>query len=150
MQATTAIDRVISHARIIASGEHETVKPGMDARITEAWIAGDCAAQGDLYLEVVESPPKGYRKIEPFVQLVPGNTVGAKHCLDGLSGVMMWVPRDWPEAADFLGPCFRLSEPRTVLHPTHGNVQIPAWFTILCSYQKEWDAIHARERRNAD
>ena len=37
-----------------------------------------------------------------------------------------------------------------VEHPTHGNVTVPAGFTVLVGYQPNWDAVAQRERRNAD
>lgn len=147
-----AIDRIVSHAARIARGE-ETVKPGQPARFTEAASKGDAIWQGDLCLEIVARAPKGYAKVKNPAganrQLVPGNTVGAKHCLDSLNGVTLYQPAEWPNVTE-LGPCLSLSEERTVLHPTHGPVTIPAGFSVLCSYQKEWDALQRQARRNAD
>ena len=150
MQASV-IDRIESHAKRIAAGEHERVRPGQPERMSEAASVGDCVVQGDLYLEVVDGPPEGYVKAEsPSTQLVPGTTQGAKHCLDSTDGVEMWMPKGWGKEEMLTGPCLRLSEERTVTHPVHGNVTIAAGHTILCSYQREYDAELRRERRNAD
>ena len=147
---TNAIDRIEAHARRIAAGEHETVRPGQPFRLNEAASVGDGVWQGDLGLEVVEAPPEGYVKAKkPLTQLVPGETRGARHCLDSTAGVEMWLPKEWPEVTQ-LGPCFRLSEERTVEHPVHGDVTIAAGHTILCSFQREYDHEQRRERRNAD
>lgn len=149
----TAIERVERHAKRISAGEHETVKPGQSFRITEAASIGDGAWQGDLGLEIVASVPSNYvQVIKPTKadkQLVPGNTQGAKHCLDSLQGVQIFRPSNWSEES-LGGPCLVLTKERTILHPTHGAVTIPAGFTVLCRYQREWDKEQARERRARD
>jgi hypothetical protein len=67
------------HAQKISRGEHETVKPGMPVRFTEACSAGDCVRQGDLYLVIIDKIPDGYiLNKKPSVQLVPGNTQGLR------------------------------------------------------------------------
>jgi hypothetical protein len=148
-----AIDEIQTHARRIAAGEHETVKPGQPARFTDAAQPGDAIWQGDLCLEVVAGVPDGYTLAKkPAAQLVPGTTQGARHCLDSVRGVKVYYPQGWPASAEetLTGPCLVLSQERAVLHPTHGPVTVPAGFTVLCSYQKEYDAELRRERRNQD
>ncbi len=143
------------HAATIAAGAHETVRPGMPFRITEAASPGDAVWQGDLAIEVVadDEMPLNYAEVERPTdadrQLVPGNTRGAKHCLDSLSGVRVFRPKSWPNVTR-TGPLLRLSEERTILHPVHGPVTVPAGMSVLCSYQREWDAEQRAERRNAD
>ena len=145
----TAIEKITRRANRIANG-NDKIQPGQAARLSEAATVGDYARQGDLYLYVVESVPAGYIKQEkPSRQLVPGNTEGAKHCLDSLDGVELYLPAVWNEET-LEGQCLKLSKERTVVHPTHGDVTIPAGFTILCGYQREYDAEQRRERRNAD
>lgn len=149
----TAIDKIVDHAAKIKAGKFEEVRPGMEASFTEACVPGDCGWQGDLKLTVVESVPDGYVEVEsPGVadrQLVPGSTDGARHCLDSLAGVKLFRPKVWTE--DSLdGPCFVLAKPRKVLHPTHGAVTIPAGFTVLCRYQREFNKEAQRERRARD
>ncbi len=150
---TCTMERIEKHAEAIKSG-NEKVKPGQPARFTEASVAGDTVAQGDLYLCIYEGkPPAGYAQVKNLTerdkQLVPGNTQGSKHCLDSLEGVKLFRPENWT-GDDLRGPLLGLSEERTVLHPTHGSVAIPAGFSVLCGYQPEYDAELKRERRNAD
>lgn len=149
--SVNVIDQIQGHAQRIASGL-ERVSPGMPLAFTEACIAGDCIWQGDLGLVISSSynPPQGYKKAEkPTVQLVPGNTVGAKHCLDSLDGVEIYIPKVWNEES-LQGPFLRLTQERQVLHPTHGCVTIPAGFNVECVYQREWDKMQAAERRARD
>lgn len=146
----TQIEQVMGQMR-----EHlESVRPGQPCRITEAWTAGDTAWQGDLGLMLVDAVPEGYVKIakptDQDRQLVPGNTQGSKHCLDSLDGVTIYHPKDWGAEGNLRGPCLILKESRTILHPTHGAVTIPANRTILCGYQREYDQELKRARRAAD
>jgi hypothetical protein len=152
MLATT-IERIEQHAQRIAAGENETVSPGKPARFTEASTPHDGIWQGDLGLEIVKSVPDGYIRVtKPKVadkQLVPGTTQGARHCLDSLRGVTIYRPAEWSEES-LDGPCLVLSAERTILHPTHGSVTIPAGFTVKCRYQREWDKEQAAARRTRD
>ena len=154
MATMTEIDKVMKHAKRIASGKDTAVKPGQPARFTEACQAGDGIWQGDLCLVVGNgSVPRGYVRVDNPTdsdrQLVPGNTQGAKHCLDSLVGVELYRPKDWSEES-LEGPYLRLSQDRTVLHPTHGAVTIPAAMDIACHYQREWNREQAKERRARD
>ena len=90
----TEIEKVQRHAKRIASGKDPKVKPGTPARFTEACTPGDAIWLGDLALVVGNgSVPKGYTRCEkPKLQLVPGETQGARHCLDSLEGVEMYLP----------------------------------------------------------
>lgn len=148
---TTIIDKITRKANRIASGK-DKIEPGQPVRISEAASASDFARQGDLYLIVADAVPSDYTKAaKPQAQLVPGTTQGARHCLDSLDGVTLYLPKDWSDAYEGLdGPCFVVAKERTVVHPTHGHVTIPAGFTIQCRYQREWDQEQKRERRNAD
>lgn len=149
----SVIERAQKHAAKVAAGEHETVKPGQPFRITEATSIGDGVWQGDLGIEVVAVVPADYVRVaKPKAadkQLVPGSTQGAKHCLDSLVGVKLFRPKDWSEES-LAGPCLVLGKERTILHPTHGPITIPAGFTVLCRYQREWDKEQAKERRARD
>lgn len=145
----TAIDKITRRAKQIANG-NDKIQPGQAARLSEAASVNDFARQGDLYLYVVAAIPAGYSKAKkPSKQLVPGKTEGAKHCLDSLDGVELYLPADWNEET-LAGPCVKLAKERTVVHPVHGNVTIPAGFTILCGYQRDFDYQTRQERRNAD
>lgn len=148
------IDKITRHAKRIASGK-DTVKPGQPIHMTDAWTVGDCARQGDLYIDVIESPkkcPQGFVAVEltdKDRQLVPGNTEGAKHVLENLAGVTMYRPENWNEES-LVGPILILSRPNTIKHPTHGHVHIPAGFAVACNYQVEYDAQLRREARARD
>jgi hypothetical protein len=149
--ATTAIEKLQRHANKIKAGKAR-VSPGQSMRLSAAAEPGDGVWQGDLGLEVVSSVPGGYERAKAVtLQLVPGSTQGSRHCLDSADGVEMYLPKGWgPKYDGLAGPCLVLTEERTILHPTHGAVTIPAGFTIQCRYQREWDAEQRRERRNAD
>lgn len=128
----------------------ETIEPGQPVTLTSAASCGDAVRQGDLYLVVVEKVPEGYAKASrASKQLVPGTTRGAKHCLDSLDGVEVYLPKEWREES-LQGPCLVLTKERTVLHPVHGAVTIAAGHTILCCYQREWEKEQAKERRARD
>lgn len=149
--SVNVIEKIEEHCQRIARGD-ERVYPGMPMRFTEGCVSGDCIWQGDLGLVIVDGkkPPKNYVKPEkPTAQLVPGNNVGAKHCLDTLDGMTMYVPKNWDEDS-LQGPFLVLSKEVTVLHPTHGSVTIPAGFNVQCYYQREYDRELEKERRAKD
>lgn len=149
----STIELIEQHAKTIRDGKHKTVRPGLPKRFPEAASYGEFGWQGDLKLTLVERVPENYVQVELPTdadrQLVPGNTQGSKHCLDSLDGVTLHRPNTWPNSG-LQGPCLELSEERTIEHPTHGNVTIPSGMTILCGYQREFDAETRTERRNAD
>lgn len=145
----TFIEKINRRAIRIASGR-DRIRPGQAVRISEAAAPNDCVRQGDLYIVVVEAVPDGYRQAgKPNVQLVPGNTEGAKHCLDSLAAVDVFLPPQWgPESLQ--GPCVAAKSDVTILHPKHGHVTVPGGMLVRCDYQREFDAELRRERRNAD
>ena len=133
----------------------ETVRPGLPYRFSDAADFGEGVWQGDLCLELVAEVPPDYEAVSrpkaADKQLVIGSTQGSRHCLDSLHGGNLHRPADWGKNLDSLvGPCLVLTEERTVLHPTHGAVTIPAGRTILCSYQRVWDMEQQAARRSLD
>ncbi len=150
---SSVIEKIQKHAAKIRNGEHDKIGPGVPVTISNALVAGEGVAQGDLNIIVADSVPRGYVLIKKPQsrdnQLVPGNTVGAKHCLDSLAGVTLYRPQQWTEES-LDGPCLVLTQERTVLHPTHGAVTIPAGMTVVCHYQREYDRELAIERRARD
>ena len=150
---SSVIEKIQKHAAKIRNGEHDKIGPGVPVTISNALVAGEGVAQGDLNIIVADSVPRGYVLIKKPQsrdnQLVPGNTVGAKHCLDSLAGVTLYRPQQWTEES-LDGPCLVLTQERTVLHPTHGAVTIPAGMTVVCHYQREYDRELANERRARD
>lgn len=141
------LKKIEKHVEEIRGGNSK-VHPGQEILFPKAASFGDAIWQGDLCLELVESIPHGFKSGKKSEQLVPGNTQGAKHCLNHLN-VEIYYPAEWPNVTK-LGPCFISKEEVIVEHPVHGNVVIPPNMMILCSYQREWDAERAMERRNAD
>jgi len=133
----------------------EQICPGQPYRLSEAVLPQDFVRvdQGDLLMAIVASVPPGYTEVQPLEdrdkQLVPGNTQGARHCLDALEGVRLFRPEDWNEES-LKGPCLVLSQERTVLHPTHADVTFPAGTTVLCGYQREFDAEQQKEKKMCD
>lgn len=149
----TTIEKIQRHATAIAAGELENVKPGMPVSFTNACCAGDTIRQGDLYLIIVDAVPSGYVAVsKPKAadkQFVPGNTEGSRHCLDSLDGVKLYRPTQWDEES-LQGPCMVLTKERVVKHPKHGHVTIPAGFTVLCHYQREWEKEEQKAKRARD
>jgi hypothetical protein len=144
------VKEIVNHAKRIADGQEE-VKPGQTLRFTEACTVNDRIWQGDMALTIAEnSPPEGFKLVEKTkVQLVPGNTVGSKHCLEHTNGVEQYLPENWTEMG-LVGPWLRLNEDNKVIHPVHGAVEIPAGFCVQVTYQREYDEILKEERRARD
>lgn len=156
----TTIEKIQRTVSRIANGKDLRVKPGQVERFSDAVADGDYIRQGDLYLIAAERggefswdrylKSRGYTKIaKPSKQLVPGQTEGARHSLDSLDGVELWLPSEWNEDS-LLGPFLRLKNNRTILHPVHGAVEVMAGMSLLCAYQREWDREQAKERRARD
>lgn len=149
----SVIQEIQNHATKIQNGEHDRIGPGFPVTMSRALEVGEGVAQGDLNIIIVESIPKHYHRVDRPTQqdrqLVPGNTIGAKHCLDSLEGVEIYRPEQWSdESLD--GPCLIVHQERSILHPIHGTVTIPAGMTVGCFYQREWDKELAKERRARD
>lgn len=149
----SVIQELERHAALIRDGKHDRIGPGVPVQMSPALEPGEGVAQGDLYLIVESRVPEDYVEVlqpqDSDRQLVPGQTVGAKHCLDSLEGVKMYRPNLW-SSESLEGPHLVLSQDRVVLHPTHGAVTIPAGMSVTCYYQREYDAEQKRERRALD
>jgi hypothetical protein len=148
----SAIQEITKFAEDIKAG-NGPVQPGAPMRFPDAVSVNDAIAQGDLLLKVVDSVPAGFTKVDKLepkdMQLVVGNTVGAKHALSHLNGVTLYRPAEWT-IESFIGPVFVCNQEVSVTHPVHGNVTVPANTMIACEYQKELDLIEAIERRARD
>jgi len=155
MSTMTEIEMIEQHAENIRNGLDEKVKPGMDAYFTEACVEGEGIWQGDLLLVIAgDTLGEGFGKNhaqEDNHQLVPGETVGSRHCLENLDGIEVFYPKEWNEDS-LIGPYFTVAKGTTaiVTHPTHGNVHIPGGFNIQCYYQKEQDREQEKVRRALD
>ena len=148
------IDLVQQHADLIRRGEAR-VKPGQPATFTAVCTPDDVIAQGDLYISPFAGEiPGDYvlreeLKTQQDLQLVPGNTQGARHCLSTGVGVKMWHPKNW-DGNDLRGPIVQAQNGVEILHPTHGTVTLLPGQMYICGYQPEYDAQLRAERRNAD
>ncbi len=153
------VNDVVEHAKTIANGEHEVVKPGMELEISEACSVGDAVWQGDLGIGITNGgPPEGYHQIKPSeldnLCLVPKmegqDSIGSKHCLESTKGVEIWIPENWT-AESLDGPYLKLENGVKIVHPKHGDVAVPSCFNeVQIFYQREWDEELKRERRARD
>lgn len=143
------IERIQQRANALA--EERSVGPGKPARFTAAAQTGDMIWQGDLGILLAAAPPKDFKLAEkPQLQLVPGETQGARHCLSSLEGVQVYLPPNWPNVTE-LGPFFMTgTKGVTVEHPTHGHVECLPNQGHQTVYQREWDQIQRQARRNSD
>jgi len=92
-------------------------------RFPDAATDGDGFRQGDVYIWKRDKLPMNVTKTKCVLQLAPGTTKGSRHCLDSSDGATMFVVDD----ADALqGPWLKLDCERTVTHPEHGDVVLPA------------------------
>lgn len=161
----TPVETINEYARAIRNGEHDTIRPGMPQRFSEAASVGDAIVQGDLVIEIVATPgenaaiPDGYQiekaaASDASIQLVPGNTSGAKHCLAlaELKNSKMWRHKEFVKHAEetMCGPMLKAVKEFSILHPVHGKVTVPKGFTVLVSYQREYEVELKKARRNAD
>jgi hypothetical protein len=133
----------------------ESVHPGKDAAFTEACVPGDAIWQGDLCIQIIESIPAEYRKVEKPQekdrQLVPEGGEGSRHKVASLNTVELYQPEGWGEdEGSLLGPAIKCIANTTIEHPRHGNVSIPAGFSVGFTYQREYDEELRRERRARD
>lgn len=137
----------------------EEITPGMDASFTEACVADDAIWQGDLCIKIVEMTDDelanlGYKKVEKItkkdLQLVPEGGEGSRHILRSAEGVELFRPESWGQEDSLVGPVIRLNQANSIDHPRHGNVSIPAGFSVSCTYQREYDEEQKRERRARD
>ena len=133
------------------------IQPGETFRFSPAVASGDGVAQGDLYIMIADRVLDGYTKVESPTdldrQLVPGNTTGAKHCIESLDTVELYWPEGWSHSLSYeglAGPALVCHSETTILHPTHGSVVIPEGFTVVAGYQRVYDAELRRERRSMD
>lgn len=159
------LDAIQETTRRIAEGRDPKVQPGQPFRFTEAATVGDGVWQGDVGISiigfcppVVKKPkfkaPKGYVRVENVgtalkVQLGSENTQGSSHLLDSASGVEMYHPANWDDDMTD-GPIMLLTEERTITHPVHGDVTIPAGNIVKIHYQREYDRELEKERRSRD
>ena len=94
------------------------------------------AQQGDIYLKKLVDIPDGAQPIPPRRQLVPGVSMGSRHCLDSLAGVQMFTVAT-PTPLD--GPVLVLSQERSITHPKHGDIcGLPGGAVMQVIYQRAY------------
>lgn len=152
--SAAVIEGLQEQAAVIARGEHPTIKPGQPVHLSDVLSVGDGVAQGDLCLLVLaEVPKEGFKKLtghaDKVFQLVQGNTQGARHCIEDVSTVELFIPDNW-NFESLMGPVFRTVAPTRVLHPVHGTVSVDAGIVVQAIYQRVWAQEAAKERRNRD
>jgi hypothetical protein len=138
MTAEKALSKIQDQAERIKSDETQ--------RFPDAASVGDSHRQGDVYITLLNAVPENaVREKKPSTQLAPGTTQGSRHYLDSLAGVTMYrIPN--PGMLD--GPIIECETERTITHPEHGDVVLPAGIYGI-SYQRNLDA-EERERRVQD
>ena len=134
--ATKVLERI--------QNDHENIKNDEPQRFPEAATVGDSVRQGDVYITLLESVPRGAKAIQkPLLQLAPGTTQGSRHCLDSLDGVTLY---EIAEATVLDGPVLEATEEKTVTHPEHGD-----WILPPGCYSITYQRAYADElRRVAD
>lgn len=144
------MQEILNHAQKFSKGEFPGIGAGHPIRFSEACSVNDRIWQGDMAITIANSIPKGYNKTDkPQAQLVPGNTTGARHCLDDVNNVEMYLPPLWNEES-LMGPYLKIKRETTILHPTHGAVTIPAGFEVQITYQREYNTELQNEMRARD
>lgn len=148
MQVLNAIEEIQEHNESVKSGKGK-VAPGQLLKFSDACTENDTIWQGDLAIVISKNKEAGFIRLDnPTAQLVPGNNIGAKHCMD-TTNVVMYVPSDWSEES-LIGPWVKPNVELKIEHPVHGDVVIPAGMSFQCYYQKEWSKEEQKERRARD
>jgi hypothetical protein len=149
LDAATVLTEITDHAANIREGR-EQIKPGDPYAFTGANSPGDRAWQGDLCVTLVSHTAAAIKSpVKCGAALVPDNgTQGSRHTLDSLEGVVF--SRGLPATKESLeGPAFTATEPRSILHPVHGRIDLcPGTWDI--GYQRELDKDQRAERRARD
>lgn len=135
--ATEAIQHVQTQA--------ERIKNDAPQRFPDAASPGETWRQGDVYITLLEAVPAGAVESEASAQVAIGDTTGSRHCLDSLECVRMFRP---PNAGQLDGPIIQIDRERTITHPEHGDVILPAGIYRI-HYQRDLDA-EEREQRVMD
>lgn len=146
------VDRIIAQCDDTYEGDRK-MQPGEPHYMTGAESVGDTVCQGDFWIVVADKVPEtGFKLDKKAIQLVPGNTEGAKHCLKpaGENSVDVYVPEVWDDDS-LTGPYLVVKSAGVVVeHPKHGNVHLCKDTVYRCVYQREYDKEQKRERRARD
>jgi hypothetical protein len=152
----TAIEKVQGRSEEILNGAVDAERSDGKCRAPAIFPndppMNSAIAQGDLYLVVTDHVPEGYvERTDGNLQLVPGESTGARHCLVAGSPCKVFDPPGFgPEYDELHGPVLKTEGATEVAHPVHANVVISPGTFISCEYQRTWDAEQRRERRARD
>lgn len=112
----------------------------------EAASVGDYVRQGDVYITLLKSIPRGSLAVKnPPLQLAEGNTQGSRHCLASAEGVTAYRLK---EPTEYDGPILKLDCPNVIAHPEHGDWTLPPGVYGI-TYQRTVDSEN-RIRRVLD
>lgn len=139
------IEELVNFQNKLASGELP-VKPGQHEIYSEAASNTDEGRQGDLYFRTIDKIPSGYVNHVPFIKMVPGDTIGAKHCFNKLP-LECWIPEGWNsrEYEGLLGPVVKLNG-HVLQHQEHGHITFGDCL-IQFGYQKSLEQEELIARR---
>jgi hypothetical protein len=126
------MNSTIDIKRIKTSAETAEMFGGKVERIGSPSL-GDVVRQGDLYFICVETATG---KLTNNRQLVPGETQGSRHILDGDCRVFVDGPSIAGVPKQLLGPQFRCVGDVTVEHPEHGHKIFPSATCWAVVYQR--------------
>ena len=146
------IEQLLENQKQLLSGDLP-IKAGQDEEFSIASsVEVDEARQGDLYIRIVNTIPDGYKKHKPFLQMVPGNTTGSKHCWERLPDEC-YIPKGWTTNESYdglLGPIVKNYTPNVLQHSQHGNITFSQKEFIQFGYQKSQDVEEEKIRRQLD
>lgn len=128
------VNKSIEECRLDMRASVESLDASKTDRVGSPSL-GDVVRQGDLYLQCIEDLPKGTPTTNR--QLVPGNTQGSRHVLEGDVEIVNGVSRSDINQV-LLGPAFKCNSDVTVTHPEHGHRVLPAGTTWQCVYQQSY------------
>lgn len=115
----------------------EKIKSDELQHFPAAASVGDGIRQGDIYITLLKSVPKGATvEKNPALQLAPGTTQGSRHCLESLAGVTVYRLKD---PTEYDGPILKLDQPHKITHPEHGDWALPCGVYGI-SYQRTEDS----------
>ena len=123
MNAVAVFEKIKSDVeRIVNDAPHSmhTMEP------MDEWRQGDVRIirlpddLNEKYLKPLDKVP---------TQLAPGTTTGSRHCLDCTDGVDAYELQNGNQLD---GPVLKISEPRSIVHPEHGDCceLRPGWYAF--------------------
>lgn len=115
------MDVIVDKAVEQVSRQAETIRSD-EEQVISVMTPGDEVRQGDIYVTMLRSMPKGAKRLPMQAQLAPGNTQGSRHCLRSADGIALYAA---PEAGPLDGPIIEAPNGCAIDHPEHGNIVLP-------------------------